>query len=171
VQNDHRFLRSLIPFAWMIGLVCVIAALVLLVIGFVDGPRMNRAGVCDANQHHNCFKALEGRVTAVGDGLSHRSTNSVTVTYDDDRSVATLGLRGRAHPPAGATVRVELWGGVPVAITDRNGRRYKDALLWPVKWDVSAFVIGGAGIAMILLASAPWLCSRERFTARRRRAT
>jgi hypothetical protein len=162
VPDDRPFLRSLIPFAWMIGLVCVIVALALLITGFVNGPRMNRAGICGTSRHHNCFEALDGRVIRVGGALSHRSTNSVTVSYDDGRSEATLGLRGDAHPPAGAVVDVELWGGVPVALRDRNGRLYKDALLWPVEWDVWAFVMGGAGIAVILLASVPWLRSRRR---------
>ena len=155
--SNRPFLDALIPFAWMIGLFCVIAALALLITGFVNGPRMNRAGICGPSRHHNCLEARDGRVIQVGAGLTHRSMNSVTVSYDDGRFETTLGLRGNGHPPKRALVRVELWGGVPVAITDRQGRRYKDALLWPVEWDVWAIVVGATGVALMMLASVPWL--------------
>jgi hypothetical protein len=139
----------------MLGLVGVTAGALLFVTGAVNGPRMDRAGICHAGHHHNCFEALDGRVVSLGSGFTLRSANSVTVDYDDGRSTTTLALRGDAHPPVRAPVRVELWGGVPVAITDRQGRRYKDALLWPRQWDIWAFVVGGAGLALLLLASAP----------------
>jgi hypothetical protein len=83
----------------------VVSALVLLVEGFVDAPRTDRAGICEPGRHHDCFQAFDGRVVSLGSDFSLRSDNAVTVSYDDGRAEATLRLRGHAHPPVRARPR------------------------------------------------------------------
>ena len=71
------------------------------------------------------------------------------VQYDDGRRTRTLDLRGDAHSPVRAFVRVELWGDDAAAITDRQRRRYTDELNWPVKWDPLALAVLGIGAAVL----------------------
>lgn len=121
----------------------VLAGVVGLIVGFVDTPRLERAHICQEGEHRNCLEAHEGRVLSIG------RRNHVRVQYDDGRATRTLNLGGDAHPPVRAFVRVELWGGKPVAITDRQGRRYKDEVLWPPKWDPFALAVIGIGAGVL----------------------
>jgi hypothetical protein len=121
----------------------VLVGVVVLIVGFVDAPRLERAHICRNGEHRNCLEAHEGRVLSVG------RENQVRVQYDDGRRTRTLDLRGDAHPPVRAFVRVELWGDDAAAITDRQGRRYTDEIYWPVKWDPLALAVLGIGAAVL----------------------
>ena len=124
----------------------VFGGVVLLIGGLVDAPRLERAHICRGGEHQNCLAGHEGRVLSVG------SRNRVRVQYDDGRATRTLNLRGSAHPPVRAFVRVEFWGDDAAAITDRHGRRYTDELNWPAKWDPLALAVLGIGAGVLALS-------------------
>ena len=119
-----RGLRAaLVAIAWVafgFGALSAFAGVVWVTTSFVDGPRVNRAPICRTGQHHNCLATYDARVESVD------TANAVQISYDDGREHTTLRLRGDAHPPVRAFVRAELWGGAIVAISNRQGRRYKD---------------------------------------------
>ncbi len=125
----------------------VLVGVAVLIAGFVDGPRLERAQICRVGEYRNCLEGHDGRV------LSVNGENEVRVQYDDGSATRTLKLRGHAHPAVRAFVRVEFWGDDAVAITDRQGRRYTDRINWPVKWDRMALVILaiGAGVFAVPL--------------------
>ena len=155
----RAFLATLVDFAFGSGLVTILAGVLFLVTGLVDGPRLERAAICRNAQQRSCLEARSGRVVSVG------GRNHVSVAYDDGRSEVVLDLPGRAHPPVQAFVRVELWGGDAVSISDRDGRRYKDQTLWPVAWNGWAFFWIGVGFALLLpmaLTTKAWRVRRWR---------
>jgi hypothetical protein len=158
---NQPFRDSLIVPAFVLGLLCAASGLVTVVKGHIDAPRMNRAGTCETARDRDCFVEVDGRVVSLDSVTTLRSGNAVTIDYDDDRYETTLDLRGDAHPPVGARVRVRLWDGEPAAIVDRRGRIYKDALAWPSLWDRWSLALSGAGALMAVLASVPWLRRRR----------
>jgi hypothetical protein len=142
----RKLRAAIVAIAWLafiFGVLCTLGGAVWVVDGFVDGPRVGRAGICRTGQHHNCLATHQARVESVG------AENAVRISYDDGREHATLYLRGAAHPPARAFVRVERWGGTIVAISDRHGRRYKEQH-WPVRWDRWPFGMTASGIVLML---------------------
>ena len=72
-------------------------------------------------------------------------------------------VRGHAHPPVRAFVRVEFWGQDVVSITDRHGRRYTDRFTWRVLWDRVALAFVAIGCALIVL---PLAVARSGLTRR-----
>jgi hypothetical protein len=122
----------------------VFVSVVLLIVGFVDAPRLDRAPVCRDGEHRNCLVGHQGRVLAV-------NGSKVTVEFDDGREVRHLELRGDTRPPVRAFVRIEFWGRRQnaVAIVDSHGRRFKDRDEWPVRWDRTKLAVASIGASVI----------------------
>ena len=127
--------------AFIVAALMVFVGVVFLIVGFVDTPRLEHAQICRAGEHRGCLVARQGRVLSVG--------NTVLVQYNDGRSTVALHVRGHERPQERAFVRVEFWGSHAVAISDRQGHRYKDQDRWPAAWDHLALALVAIGSAVI----------------------